>query len=125
MRAFCCLGHNCIENSVKISVIEFTIVKRYNRKAHKNRRTCQPFFSVAEGKISALPANDKKEPAAQNTTGFTCFYSFKIKNTCGVRTAHRRCGPSDRSRTCGLLNPIQARYQTALHPDNCRSYYIT
>ena len=25
-------------------------------------------------------------------------------------------GPSDRSRTCGLLNPIQARYQTALHP---------
>ena len=26
-------------------------------------------------------------------------------------------GPSDRSRTCGLLNPIQARYQTALHPD--------
>ena len=31
-----------------------------------------------------------------------------------------RCGfvgPSDRSRTCGLLNPIQARYQSALHPD--------
>ena len=26
-------------------------------------------------------------------------------------------GPSDRSRTCGLLNPIQARYQTAPHPD--------
>ena len=26
-------------------------------------------------------------------------------------------GPSDRSRTCGLLNPIQARYQSALHPD--------
>lgn len=28
-------------------------------------------------------------------------------------------GPSDRSRTCGLLNPIQARYQSALHPDLC------
>ena len=26
-------------------------------------------------------------------------------------------GPSDRSRTCGLLNPIQARYQAALHPE--------
>ena len=26
-------------------------------------------------------------------------------------------GPSDWSRTSGLLNPIQARYQTALHPD--------
>ena len=25
-------------------------------------------------------------------------------------------GPSDRNRTCGLLNPIQARYQTAPHP---------
>ena len=27
-------------------------------------------------------------------------------------------GPSDRSRTCGLLNPIQALYQTGLHPGN-------
>ena len=26
-------------------------------------------------------------------------------------------GPSGESRTHGLLNPIQARYQTALHPD--------
>lgn len=29
-------------------------------------------------------------------------------------------GPSGESRTHGLLNPIQARYQTALHPDICR-----
>ena len=29
-------------------------------------------------------------------------------------------GPSDWSRTSGLLNPIQARYQTALHPDIAR-----
>ena len=28
-------------------------------------------------------------------------------------------GPSGESRTHGLLNPIQARYQTALHPDFC------
>ena len=27
-------------------------------------------------------------------------------------------GPSGESRTHGLLNPIQARYQTALHPVN-------
>ena len=27
-------------------------------------------------------------------------------------------GPSGESRTHGLLNPIQARYQTALHPDD-------
>lgn len=43
-------------------------------------------------------------------------------------------GPSDRSRTCGLLNPIQALYQTGLHPDNaviiphllekCKSFFI-
>ena len=26
-------------------------------------------------------------------------------------------GRSDKNRTCDLLNPIQARYQTALHPD--------
>ena len=29
-----------------------------------------------------------------------------------------RFGPSGESRTHGLLNPIQARYQTALHPVN-------
>ena len=30
-------------------------------------------------------------------------------------------GPSDWSRTSGLLNPIQARYQSALHPEmDCR-----
>ena len=28
-----------------------------------------------------------------------------------------RYGRSDKNRTCDLLNPIQARYQTALHPD--------
>ena len=27
------------------------------------------------------------------------------------------CGRDDKIRTCDLLNPIQARYQTALHPD--------
>ena len=32
-------------------------------------------------------------------------------------------GPSGESRTHGLLNPIQARYQTALHPDSyCREF---
>ena len=36
-------------------------------------------------------------------------------------------GPSDWSRTSGLLNPIQARYQTAPHPDlfSQLRYYIT
>ena len=29
----------------------------------------------------------------------------------------KRLSPSDWSRTSGLLNPIQARYQTAPHPD--------
>ena len=28
-------------------------------------------------------------------------------------------GPSERNRTSGLLNPIQARYQAAPHPDIC------
>ena len=31
-------------------------------------------------------------------------------------------GPSGESRTHGLLNPIQARYQTALHPDIATGY---
>ena len=30
-------------------------------------------------------------------------------------------GPSDWIRTSGLLNPIQARYQTSPHPDKCLS----
>jgi hypothetical protein len=34
-----------------------------------------------------------------------------------TRMDSRTFGLGDRSRTCDLLNPIQARYQTALHPD--------
>ena len=34
----------------------------------------------------------------------------------------RDFGPSGESRTHGLLNPIQARYQTALHPDIATDY---
>ena len=33
----------------------------------------------------------------------------------------RDCGLGERIRTSGLLNPIQARYQTAPHPDNQRT----
>ena len=38
---------------------------------------------------------------------------------------HGFSGPSDRSRTCGLLNPIQARYQSALHPEIFSNSYST
>ena len=34
----------------------------------------------------------------------------------GAEPKLRTFGPSDWSRTSGLLNPIQARYQTAPHP---------
>ena len=33
-------------------------------------------------------------------------------------------GRSDKNRTCDLLNPIQARYQTALHPDRSLTWKI-
>ena len=39
----------------------------------------------------------------------------KIKGT--NLTVDSFFGPNDRSRTCGLLNPIQALYQTEPHPD--------
>ena len=37
----------------------------------------------------------------------------KVRTPYGIRTF----GPSDWIRTSGLLNPIQARYQTSPHPD--------
>ena len=50
-----------------------------------------------------------------------CFFG-KTKKAESVRTRlllflTAIFGPSGESRTHGLLNPIQARYQTALHPD--------
>ena len=38
-----------------------------------------------------------------------------IKKT--LKTNFKVFGLGERIRTSGLLNPIQARYQTALHPD--------
>ena len=50
-------------------------------------------------------------------TGFRLLsLSAKQKTRTVKKDSPRFFGPSDRSRTCGLLNPIQARYQTALHP---------
>ena len=43
-----------------------------------------------------------------NKKHIVCFYS---------RAKNFIIGPSDWSRTSGLLNPIQARYQTAPHPE--------
>ena len=49
-------------------------------------------------------------------------FSIKRRNpnpspTWKIKFGFLSFGPSGESRTHGLLNPIQARYQTALHPD--------
>ena len=46
-------------------------------------------------------------------------YKEKLPNAVKTTSDSFIAGPSGESRTHGLLNPIQARYQTALHPDFC------
>ena len=54
--------------------------------------------------------------APGKTGAFFCVNFDITKKAIGFSTDG--FGPSGESRTHGLLNPIQARYQTALHPDN-------
>ena len=59
-----------------------------------------PFFVYRiKSKFSVKRRNPNPSPTWKIKFGFPSF------------------GPSGESRTHGLLNPIQARYQTALHPD--------
>ncbi len=50
---------------------------------------------------------------------FTILYIKKQSAHYRILKSHKDTlhGPSDWIRTSGLLNPIQARYQTSLHPD--------
>ena len=44
-----------------------------------------------------------------------------LEGRCSIQLSYRRMnGRDDRIRTCDILLPKQARYQTALHPD---AYY--
>ena len=50
---------------------------------------------------------------------------FESGFKCKRDRPHKRSvpfGPSDWIRTSGLLNPIQARYQTSPHPDFCSAF---
>ena len=56
---------------------------------------------------------------------FVVIAFYSKKNVSILKDTHT--GRSDKNRTCDLLNPIQARYQTALHPDGVlkHMYYST
>ena len=47
-------------------------------------------------------------------------FGAQKKNTDIISTSVSLGGLGERIRTSGLLNPIQARYQAALHPDTSR-----
>ena len=68
--------------------------------------------------IRRIPWNDRPllpSPIAHDGLGWM---DRKIKIPCSTsNTARNLLGPSDWIRTSGLLNPIQARYQTSPHPD--------
>ena len=69
-----------------------------------------------------------KKPTAKNDGGHNSIVIFAVERTIKLKEKRHKSlnilkealclGPSDWSRTSGLLNPIQARYQTAPHPEN-------
>ena len=59
------------------------------------------------------PGGGSKRAFGAEAAGSGCRY--KKQSTCFFKQV--LCGPSDWIRTSGLLNPIQARYQTSPHPD--------
>ena len=66
---------------------------------------------------------NEKRRSTQLRPGTGCGMNFsknkKAECSYGIFRSYKNTlhGPSGESRTHGLLNPIQARYQTALHPD--------
>ena len=76
---------------------------------------------------------NEKRRSTQLRPGTGCRMNFsenkKAECSYGIFRSYKNTlhGPSGESRTHGLLNPIQARYQTALHPDvtHCDGYYYT
>ena len=70
----------------------------------------------------ANPCSLYPPPAAVASVAFRLRHSDK-KYAGTVVDGSGVFGPSDRSRTCGLLNPIQARYQSALHPEMLRKVF--
>ena len=59
---------------------------------------------------------------------YLCFNAKIPHRSAGFLPASRlstRLGPSDRTWTCGLLTPSQARYQTSPHPDTKVSLWIS
>jgi hypothetical protein len=73
----------------------------------------------------------QKRTFAIPSVRFNYFQQHKSNKKRASSQPYKRCnktrnGLGERIRTSGLLNPIQARYQTALHPDisfTCKIYY--
>ena len=85
------------------------------------RRAC------CRNRKNGMTADTAREATVkQRTKNPTISHNFSHEKT-GVFTSKTPVfGPSDWIRTSGLLNPIQARYQTSLHPDaSCAIYSIT
>ena len=66
----------------------------------------------------AIKATSGREPGSPHYAPGHCKRTVKhaFHGSFDKLTASPLFGPSGESRTHGLLNPIQARYQTALHP---------
>ena len=124
----CSSDHPYLERTVKLNILKRESIKRTCR----NRATQPAFWPAALlRRTSVLPQakpryrrnsfpssilNQRVEAAfggwnpKQNATAFAVAFCF---------------GPSAEIRTQGLLNPIQARYQTSPHPDLSPSRCLT
>ena len=89
-------------NSIRMRVIQLAA-------ANEDMITCYGIFFHG--------FNHKKSTMYKQCARAIKNYKLKNKNPCFSNKTRIFGGRSGEIRTRGLLNPIQARYQTALHPE--------
>ena len=102
-----------------LRVISWTIVAKFTHPA----TVFQTSF-ITHSLRRAKTALGKGCPASANTSRswYRCARKSAQAKEKSPSLSAEGFGPSGESRTHGLLNPIQARYQTALHPDIAAGY---
>ena len=116
----------CRASIARLSVSEPNRERKLKNKNLEREKARRDFIRQIETKKDAgyrrgcLSLNKGKSPERDLSPG-TClvrmFITDLIKKVFVTSVMNTRYGLGERIRTSGLLNPIQARYQTALHPD--------
>ena len=116
----------CRASIARLSVSEPNRERKLKNKNLEREKARRDFIRQIETKKDTgyrrgcLSLNKGKSPERDLSPG-TClvrmFITDLIKKVFVTSVMNTRYGLGERIRTSGLLNPIQARYQTAPHPD--------